>query len=78
MSTEEVFDRVIALRALTKSTGVRTTRTQGQLLESLSGPQLAEVALMLDRAEQLSPLFYDKKREENARTTTTPTTLRQA
>ena len=69
MSKDEVIERMLALKILTKTTGVRTTRTQGELLESLPGPLLAEVALELARYEKLLPLFYDKsgtKREDNA------------
>lgn len=75
MSKDEIVERIVALKVLTKATGVRTTRTQGELLESLPGPLLAEVALELGRYERMLPLFYDKrstKREDNARTPASP------
>jgi hypothetical protein len=41
---EDVLSKVLSLRELEKSTGVRSPRTQRQLLLTLSDSDLAEVA----------------------------------
>lgn len=44
---QEVFDKVIALRGLSRDTGVITSRSQRKLLASLSDEDLPEVAQAL-------------------------------
>jgi hypothetical protein len=45
------LDRIRALRRLTKQTGVKTYKSERQLLESLSADVLAGVALFLDEQQ---------------------------
>ena len=58
MTADEAVERILALRQLTIDTGCVTRRTQSELLASLPGDVLAEVALKLkqpkgtDRNEQ--------------------------
>jgi hypothetical protein len=47
------LDRVLALRRLTKQTGVKTYRSEREILESLPADVLAAVALNLN--EQTKP-----------------------
>lgn len=49
---QSVFDKVIALRTLTKDTGVITSRSQRKLLASLSDEDLPEVAQALQQYDQ--------------------------
>jgi len=51
MSTTEIVERIIALRELTEATGTKTTKTVNDLLQSLDGPQLLEVATELKRRD---------------------------
>jgi hypothetical protein len=52
MTAEEVVERILALRALTKETGCITRRTQNELLASLPGDVLAEVAVKLNQRKE--------------------------
>jgi hypothetical protein len=51
------LDRVLALRRLTKQTGVKTFKSERAILESLTPEVLAAVALHLD--EQQKPTTKD-------------------
>ena len=48
-TAQDALDRILALRKLTKETHVQTHRTQREILQSLNGPDLAEVSLELSR-----------------------------
>jgi hypothetical protein len=45
----EVFERIIALRKLSISTGMKTYKSQSALLEALNPQVLAAVALLLEK-----------------------------
>jgi hypothetical protein len=60
MTADEAVERIIALRELTKETGCITRRTQNELLASLPGDVLAEVAVKLNQ--------YREGHERNERT----------
>lgn len=47
MSNDEVIKRFVALREISRHTGMITKRAQNQLLASLTDQQLAEVAPQL-------------------------------
>ena len=49
MTATEAVERILALRKLSDECGVITRRTQSELLASLTGETLTEVALQLDR-----------------------------
>jgi hypothetical protein len=49
--TEEIIEKVVALRELTKSTGTRTTRTVNDLLQKLTDAELVEVAVGIKKEE---------------------------
>ena len=51
------LDRILALRRLTKQTGVKTYKSERAILESLEPQVLAAVALNLD--EQQKPMTKD-------------------
>jgi hypothetical protein len=46
------LERIIALRKLTRETHIQTHRTQREILQSLTGPDLAEVSLELSKEGQ--------------------------
>jgi hypothetical protein len=50
LSAKEAANRILALRELTRVSGTATTRTQNEILRSLSGNVLTEVALLLQKA----------------------------
>jgi hypothetical protein len=52
-SVQEVIGKVMILRAYTKQTGFRTTRSESELLRPLSGPELTQVLEALARSEKL-------------------------
>jgi hypothetical protein len=51
MKASEAVAKIRALRRLSRTTPVRTHKTQYQILESLSPEVLAEVALILEKDE---------------------------
>ena len=61
MTADEVVERIIALRQITEQTGCITTRTQGNLLQSLPDDLLLEVSA------KLAPILrQDKDRKQYA------------
>jgi hypothetical protein len=50
MTAQEAFDKIQALRELTRTTHVQTYRSQRTILQSLSDADLATVSLMLSQA----------------------------
>lgn len=56
MTAQEAFDKIQALRELTRTTHVQTYRSQRTILQSLSDADLAEVSLMLKQAEPVTVL----------------------
>jgi hypothetical protein len=48
-TAQDALDRILALRKLTRETHVQTYKTQREILQALSGPDLAEVSLELSR-----------------------------
>jgi hypothetical protein len=46
------LERIIALRKLTRETQIQTHRTQREILQSLTGPDLTEVSLELSKEGQ--------------------------
>jgi hypothetical protein len=48
-SAHDGLERILALRKLTRETHVQTHRTQREILQSLNGPDLAEVSLALSK-----------------------------
>jgi len=52
MSLTEIADRVLALRQITRDTGMITKRAQNELLSKLSDQQLAEVAVLIRSSER--------------------------
>jgi len=55
MTADEAVERILPLRQLTAETGCVTRRTQSELLASLPGDVLAEVALRLPATERNRP-----------------------
>ncbi len=53
-TVKAVLDRVLALRRLTQQTGVKTYRSERELLESLPADVLAAVAMHLN--QQTKPI----------------------
>lgn len=51
MTTNEAVEKIRALRRLSRTTPVKTHKTQYQILQSLSPEVLAEVALILEKDE---------------------------
>jgi hypothetical protein len=49
MTADEAVERILALRELTNQTGCITKRSQNELLASLPGDVLAEVAVKLSQ-----------------------------
>ena len=60
-TVKAALDRVLALRRLTKQTGVMTYRSEREILESLPADVLAAVALHLN--EQTKPIKKDSDNE---------------
>jgi hypothetical protein len=58
------LSRIIALRRLTRQTGVKTYRSERAILESLDPQVLAAVALQLD--EQQKPTMTNEKENFSA------------
>jgi hypothetical protein len=52
-TAKDALERILALRQLTRTTHVQTHRTQREILQSLNGPDLAEVSLELSREVSL-------------------------
>ncbi|MGH9521050.1 MAG: hypothetical protein ACRD3E_00810 [Terriglobales bacterium] len=52
MSVDEVVERILALREITRITGMITKRAQNELLASLPDKTLTEVAVRLQRNER--------------------------
>jgi hypothetical protein len=48
---QKVVAGILALRAITKKSGFRTTRGQNEILGKLNGPDLAAVACVLAEVE---------------------------
>ena len=48
-TAHDALERILALRKLTRESHVHTHRTQREILQSLTGPDLAEVSLALSR-----------------------------
>lgn len=44
---DSVVDKILALRELTRTQGFRTTRTQNELLATLTDDELAEASTLL-------------------------------
>lgn len=53
---QAVFEKISALRTLTRTSGVITNRTQKNLLLTLSDDELAEVAKALDHEAAIAVL----------------------
>jgi hypothetical protein len=52
MNLEEVVEKIIALRDVSKKTGLITKRAQNALLVGLSDAELADVAVKIKNEEQ--------------------------
>jgi hypothetical protein len=52
-TAKDALERILALRKLTRETHVQTYKTQREILQSLNGPDLAEVSLGLSREVSL-------------------------
>jgi|HubBroStandDraft_6_1064221.scaffolds.fasta_scaffold1012313_2 hypothetical protein len=52
MTIEEIVERVIALRWIEKTHGMKTGRSQQSILRALPDAELAEVSVLLKRREQ--------------------------
>jgi hypothetical protein len=52
MTIEEIVERVIALRWVEKTSGMKTGRSQQTILRALPDAELAEVSVRLKRYEQ--------------------------
>ena len=48
-TAKDALERILALRQLTRETHVQTHRSQREILQSLPGPDLAEVSLALSK-----------------------------
>jgi hypothetical protein len=48
-TAKDALERILALRQLTRTTHVQAHRTQREILQSLTGPDLAEVSLPLSK-----------------------------
>jgi hypothetical protein len=53
---DEIAEKIVALRELTKSTGTETTRSQNQILRALPDDVLGEVAVRIKRLTQTQVL----------------------
>jgi cytochrome c553 len=51
MTTQQIAERIIALRDVTRTTGTITKRAQNELLSRLPDEQLAEVAVWIRTLE---------------------------
>jgi hypothetical protein len=54
MTATEAFEKILALRDLTRTTRVQTYRAQRTILQSLTNTDLAEVSLKLAQAAEVS------------------------
>ena len=52
-TAKDALQRILALRKLTRETDVQTYKTQREILQSLNGPDLAEVSFGLSREVSL-------------------------
>jgi hypothetical protein len=48
-TAHDALERILALRKLTRETHVQTHRTQREVFQSLTGPDVAEVSLALSK-----------------------------
>lgn len=66
-TVKAALDRILALRRLTKQTGVMTYKSERRILESLSPDVLAAVALNLNEQTKPTTRTYDNDRTNNPR-----------
>ena len=57
---QDAVDKVIALRKLTAMTGTRTTRSQGEMLQSLNSEEMALAAQLLTKDGQANGNSHTK------------------
>lgn len=61
MTTDEIFDRIVALRWTAQKFGMKTDRSQQVLLKSLDPEQLAEVSVRLKEFEEPTSALHGVK-----------------